>query len=144
MLRLSTLNPRIYLLAAAANGVVRRTDESNALHEVAGVTVTVSVRNNTPVAVTLNSLLDVANGGTEVLHTEEPASLCGSKTTTAVEIIENTILLSNSSCHNKPFKPAFILIRNQTLPLSLFAFLEMPPLGIEPRTYRLKAECSTN
>ena len=110
MLRLSTLNPRIYRLAAAANGVVRRTDKSHALHEVAGVTITVRVRNNTPVAVTLNSLLDVTDSGAEVLHTEEPTSLCGSKTTTAVEIVKYTILLSNSICHNKPFKPAFAVI----------------------------------
>lgn len=103
MLRLSTLNPRIYLLAAAANSVVRRTDESDALHEVTSLTVTVRVRNDTPVAVTLNGLLDVADGSAEVLHTEEPASLGGSESTTTVEIIENTILLS-SNCHNETFQ----------------------------------------
>ena len=121
MLRLSTLNPRIYLLAAAANGVVRRTNQCDALHEVASVAITVRVRNDTPVAVTLNGLLDVANRSAEVLHTEEPASLCGSKTTTAVEIIENTILLSNS-CHNETFQTGIHLKNKQTLPLSLFVF----------------------
>ena len=97
------LNPRIYRLAAAANGVVGRTNESDALHEVTGLTVTVRVRNDTPVAVTLNGLLDVADGGAEVLNTEQATSLGGGKTTTTVEIVENAILLSNSSCHNKPF-----------------------------------------
>ena len=100
---LSILNPRIYRLAAAANRVVRRTDGGNALHEVAGVAVTVRVRNDTPVAVTLNGLLDGTDGGAEVLDAKELLGLSGGKTTTAVEIVENAILLSNCN-HNETFQ----------------------------------------
>ena len=100
---LSILNPRIYRLAAAANGVVRRTNEGDALHEVAGITITVGVRNNTPVTVTLNSLLNVADGGAEILYAKHLACLGSGETAASVEIIENAILLSNS-CHNETFQ----------------------------------------
>lgn len=109
---LSTLNPRIYRLAATANGVVRRTNEGDALHEVAGAAVTVGVRNDTPVTVTLNSLLDVADGGTEILDTKHLARLSSGQSTTCVEIIENAILLSNS-CHNETFQTGIHLNTNK-------------------------------
>lgn len=72
-------------LSAAADAVVRRTNEANALHAVASLAVVGIGSHDTPVAVTLDSLLDVGDGRTEVANTEHLPGLRSGKTAASVE-----------------------------------------------------------
>lgn len=71
-------------LSAAADAVVRRTNEANALHAVASLAVGVG-SHDTPVAVTLNGLLDVGDGRAEVANSEHLVGFRSGQTAAGVK-----------------------------------------------------------
>ena len=94
----------------AHTGNARLTDlDANMIHTTTGMRVTHHVLSatrwagaslNTPVTVLLNDFADIANRGTEVLHTETSTSLgCGESTTTLGQVVDYLVLLSNCT-HN--------------------------------------------